>query len=475
MKKRRNSVSSIITFQNNYFLKCIEIRKPNKNKPFKFKYNYKTHLNPESYLYNYKGNSRYNTIYNSGSKSKDIEEKIQKKEFRKKKLASIDLFEKNTKNIYDWNILLNYPNPGSYYNKKDYKILEEQPMETKTKNNLPKYPVILVDLNDNQIKKYFGKSSLMTRRNYNYSLNTKKYSQNSQNFSFHSLSVEDSKKNKNKSTQKRTLTQSNNKLNISKKNSLSHNIRPISIYSTRKPEETFYFSNAFSDYYKEDLKTFSEKMPILKAKIKTSNKKLKREMMKQRIKSSKEEKIISNMLKKDNLVFKKSDLIIAGERKNAGPLLKSIYCQLNPKLKKIKGRIKLYYKTMKPYGNSNEKIDYTKNDRWKPSKEIKSLREKEKQYINVGTTIDNYDFIHNNKNNNKYIKKKSQLILSYYDNDDPDIKFFDYLINKHNNKTLNENYNTNYNDNDYNSFNDKDKVKEKIYLSSYRNKKVDNK
>ena len=89
---------------------------------------------------------------------------------------------------------------------------------------------------------------------------------------------------------------------INDKNIISNNIRPRSIYSVRKPEEIFYFSNDFSDYYKEDLKTFCEKMPLLKARINTCNKKLKQEIIRQRIKSSKEEiklnEIINNIKKK---------------------------------------------------------------------------------------------------------------------------------------------------------------------------------
>ena len=125
---------------------------------------------------------------------------------------------------------------------------------------------------------------------------------------------------------------------INDKNIISNNIRPRSIYSVRKPEEIFYFSNDFSDYYKEDLKTFCEKMPLLKARINTCNKKLKQEIIRQRIKSSKEEiklnEIINN-IKTDSIKFKKLDLIIAGERKNAEPLLRNTYYQENQHLKKV--------------------------------------------------------------------------------------------------------------------------------------------
>ena len=59
--------------------------------------------------------------------------------------------------------------------------------------------------------------------------------------------------------------------------SLHRHIRTMSVYSPRTKTFTFYFSNTFSDYYKEDLKTFSEKMKILKVKVKSNPNHLKPE------------------------------------------------------------------------------------------------------------------------------------------------------------------------------------------------------
>ena len=272
---------------------------------------------------------------------------------------------------------------------------------------------------------------------------------------------------KNNFSQKRIMTEINNEMKDNK--IISHNIRPISIYSIRKPGQTFYFSNDFNDYYKEDLKQFSEKMPLLKARINASNTKLKQEIKKQRIKSSKEEKILNGLIKNvenQKIKFKKLDLIIAAERKNVEPLLKNIYYQQNPHLKKINEHIKMYYKTMKPYGNNKDNIDFTKNERWRPSMEIKNLREKyKKTKNNVGTSTDNYDLME--KYNYDYFNRKPKLILSYYNKDDPDIIFFDYLVKRNKSHTINSNYEIN----NYQSINDDDKIKEKIYLTSYQNGK----
>ena len=51
--------------------------------------------------------------------------------------------------------------------------------------------------------------------------------------------------------------------------------RPMSVYSQTDQDDIFYFFQSFSDYYKEDLKIFSQKMPILKVKIKQEPSRLK--------------------------------------------------------------------------------------------------------------------------------------------------------------------------------------------------------
>jgi hypothetical protein len=390
----------------------------------------------------------------------DYSDKKIKTEIYKKKLDSIDLIEKNTKNIYDWELLLSNPNLGLYYKKEEYKKLEENTGKKEFKNKLPINPVVLVDLSESELKKYFPKKSLSK---FISNFQNKMNNSNSQKNSIYINNINK----KNNFSQKRAITEINNE--IKDKKTISHNIRPVSIYTIRKPEETFYFSNDFNDYYMEDLKKFSEKMPLLKARINSSNKKLRKEIIKQRIKSSKEEKILNkyiNNVENQKIKFKKLDLIIAGERKNAEPLLKNIYYQQNPHLKKINEHIKMYYKTMKPYGNNKDTIDYTKNDRWAPSKEIKHLREKYiKAKNNVGTSTDNNDLMENY--NYDYFNRKPKLILSYYNNDDPDIKFFDYLVKRNKNHTMN--YNNDINN--YQNINDDDKIKEKLYLTTFQNNK----
>ena len=474
MDKVNNSKKKII-FQNNFFLKSFPDKREHENKYRNLLFNYniknsnRTHHTTKSQSILKLNKNFDNKTLNENN---DNDDNIEKRKNIEKKLATIDLFEKNTENIYDWNILLNYPKSKLYYNKKEYKSLEEKINENENEPNieLPKYPVILVDLNDKQIKRFFGKKAMVEGRNDKQSFLVKKKNSTSPKYSRHSVCINDDSKNE-KSYQKRALTQSSNNTKIDIKNSISHNIRPISIYWDRRPEETFYFSNAFSDYYNEDLKTFSQKMPILKAKVITSNKRLKKEIIKQRIKLSKEEKKLSDILTKDNIVFRKQDLIIAGERKNAEPLLKNIYYQLNPHLKKKKKHFKINYHTMKQLQNRKENLNVIKKGILKPSFEdinMTEKKQKKKQYNSVGTSIDNQDFIHHSKFNNDINSHTSRLILSYYDINDPDIKYFNYLMNKYNNRTLN---NTETKDNAYDSINDDDKIKEKTYFSTVKNKK----
>ena len=221
---------------------------------------------------------------------------------------------------------------------------------------------------------------------------------------------------------------------------------------------------------KNELKNMPEKLSILKAKVMASTKKLRNEILKQRIKSSKEEKKLYEILNKDNLILSKQDLIIAGgERKNAGPLLKNILHQQNPHLETAKENNKLYYKTMKPFGNNYGNIDYSQNDRWKSSAEIKNLREKEqKQYSNVGTSMDENDLINNDHNE----INNTKLVLSYYDANDPDIKYFNCLLNKYNKRVISFHNGKNMDCfNSFNSFNNDNKVKEKINFSNIPNSK----
>ena len=190
------------------------------------------------------------------------------------------------------------------------------------------------------------------------------------------------------------------------------------MYSQRLPGETFYLSQAFSEYYNEDLKTFSEKFPLLKAKIKVNPKKLQKAL-----KDIKKQTIIrENNLKKvklqDDLVLTKQEIIIAGMGGNAKPLLKSIYRQTHPyEHDDFDPRVKYYRNTDKPLGQDNGDTDYSVNDRTKHINEFIKLREEAKgnsrsyKDINEMRTAENFTRLH----------------LDTYDEKDPHIQMFNQI------------------------------------------------
>ena len=374
---------------------------------------------------------------------KEEAERIDKINLKKDNLKNINLKESVTDNLYEWNTLFNNSKPIYYYTK-GKNIINKKKIEENKLESL-KAPVVLVDLPDDKMKIFFGKNSLGSNLNISSSNRTNKNTINNENTisksekktrpksanphkKFASLNnFNKNKKNKTKTPRKSDATMTKSKLNtesylnntnnnFNNSNANYNHIRPMSVYSNHSIKDTFYFSNAFSDYYKEDLKSFTEKMPILKAKIVTKKEKLQKEMKKQNIKSTKKEQKLYDMLLEDNLLLKKEDLIIAADRKNPTPLLKSIYKQENPESIEIKEHVKLYFNTMKPYGNDDGHVDYTQNDRWRLSKEIPKLRRKFNQY-KYGKS----------KKNKVFSAKNKKLVLNYYDENDPDIRIFKNL------------------------------------------------
>ena len=272
------------------------------------------------------------------------------KEFKIKlnNLNNINLFEKKIDDLYDWGNLFNNFKPiSSYISLK--KSIETKHGRKKRNKNLEEYgsPIVLVDLPESEMNLFFG-------RNNNYSLSPEK-NINSDNF---------------------------------KK---SHNIRPVSMYSPREENSCFYYSNTFSDYYKEDFKSFCEKkMPILKAKLKINPDKLRKEIYKKDFSLINKYKLLEKQKDKKS-IFNKQDLIIAGKRKNPMPLIKSVFLQ---KYNLLNNSVE----------NKNE-ISKNKNENEKILNSYDN--------INVGTNSNNYNY-----------KFSNRLILSYYDINDPSIALF---------------------------------------------------
>jgi len=270
-----------------------------------------------------------------------------------KNLNNINLFEKKVDDLYDWGNLFNNFKPIRSYISLQKSTQTKQGRKTRNKN-LEEYesPIVLVDLPESQMNFFF-------RRNNNNSLSPEK-NINSNNF---------------------------------KK---SHNIRPVSMYSPREDNSCFYYSNTFSDYYKEDFKSFCEKIPILKAKLKINPDKLKKEIYKKDFNLINKYKLVEKQKDKKS-IFNKQDLIIAGKRKNPIPLIKSVFLQK--------------YNLLNNFNENKNDISKNKNENEK--------------------ILNSYDNINTNINPNNYnYKFSNRLILSYYDINDPSIALFNNYPNK---------------------------------------------
>ena len=202
---------------------------------------------------------------------------------RLKNLNNINLLENKDKvdTLYKWENLFNNMIPvRSYISLEKNKLDKEGIGNEKITVNIKDYnsPILLVDLPEEQMNLFFKR-------------------RNSQNH----ISTSSEKK--------------------------YHNIRPVSMYVPREENSCFYFSDAFSDYYKEDFKSFCEKIPMLKAKLKINPNKLKKEIYKTNKDLINKYRILEEKKKIENEGFNEQDLIIAGKRNNPMPLIKSVYFQ----------------------------------------------------------------------------------------------------------------------------------------------------
>ena len=224
---------------------------------------------------------------------------------RKKKLDKINLIESQNKNIdiYQWNNLFNQSIPiTSYVTSSNLIKIQKQKNEEKKenkKNEKQKHPVALVNLSDEEMKKYLpppipGNSTSVIK-----------------------------------------FQQMPFKGNIN---------------------DIFYFSNSFNDYYKIDFKEFIERMPILKAKKRCKSAKLFRQIktsQKQNIEQDKIREYYQEQMKKkgNNIFIEKQYLSSSKYVHNIQPLMSSIYNQIYDEK-----NADYFLKYKKMYKNSNKHI-----------------------------------------------------------------------------------------------------------------------
>ncbi len=243
----------------------------------------------------------------------------------KERLNNIDLYEKINEDIdiYQWNNLFNQSIPITSYvtssklinNQNNQKKEIKKDIDEKLNKKIEKYPVALVDLTDEEIKKYLPP---------------------------HIANIPPSQV-----------------------------IRFQQIPFKGNSKDAFYFSNAFNDYYKMDFKEFLKRMPILRAKKRCKSANLKAQIKIGRKKDDEEEEKrgISNneMLNKlNNLYIEKQYLSLSINSNNIQPLMSSIHSQIYPgEGDELTKRTKIYTKTNKPLGSERDvyDIDFTVNQR----------------------------------------------------------------------------------------------------------------
>jgi hypothetical protein len=201
---------------------------------------------------------------------------------QKENLKNINLIEKDINSLYKWEHLFNNFRPISCYTTIQNEPKNKESDKEGNKNLDFKSPILLVDLPESQMNLFFGQNNI-----YESSTRNKK-----------------SKKKLKKKEKLRNSSHNNNnniQNNKNNKNNISHNIRPMSMYSPRIENSCYYYSSVFSDYYNEDFKSFSNKMPILKAKLKINSGKLKKEIESHDKESNKKEKLLQKISSKERI------------------------------------------------------------------------------------------------------------------------------------------------------------------------------
>ena len=276
----------------------------------------------------------------------------------KEKLENIHLYEqqKSDIDIYQWNNLFNrsipitaYVASSSYIKKQKEKLKKEEnknASEIKEDKKTIKHPIVLVDLTNEEMKKYLPPDPV--------------------------------------------------------------GIPPSSVIRFQQlpfkgdSSNVFYFSNAFNDYYKMDFKQFIKRMPILKAKKRCKSAKLSQQIKVTKKRNKEEEKqreqLKNQMLNRlNNLYIEKQYLSLSSHAKNIQPLMSSLHSQIYPgRGDELTKHNKIYIKSNKPLGSERDRdnIDYSVNERDYQRNElqrIKAIKRRPKSTTRCNFRLSNYD------------------------------------------------------------------------------------
>ena len=336
---------------------------------------------------------------------------IKKIEEKKNKINNINFIERNQnlKDLYKWKNLFNKSKAiSSYINNKETSNIKNN---TESKFDNFKFPVVLIDLPEEDVKNIIYKTE-------------------------HSLNYKDNKRINNKKNDKMKKTKS---LNLITKNSNFYNkyspinsprnnnikfnynncTKPSSINSPRNKNDVFYFSQNFNDYYKESLKDFSKKLKILQPKIKINNKLLQKTIKYSKKKRNEQDdkiKSLRDLIKTQPIYFlKKNDVLnLKRTNKNSSNIIKRFLSEIYKKEKKEKEKEK----------NNKEN-------------KVKTINNHCRNYQNIQLKVNLNESTKNYLNSFGEIKK---LSLSTYRENDPALKIFYKLNNDdedyENNKSL---------------------------------------
>ena len=252
------------------------------------------------------------------------------------KLDNINLYEnpESDIDIYQWNNLFNRSIPITSYvsssklikRRQNYSEENKNEKEKKQKSNNIKNPIALVDLNEDEIKKFLPP--------------------------------------------------------YPKGVPPSNVIRFQKLPFRGSSKQTFYFSSTFNDYYKMGYKDFIKNMPILKAKKKVNKDKLCLQIKKVRKNNMEEEKKIKLYNKRmknklNNLYIGKQYLTLSTTVNNIQPLMSSLHSQIHPhESDELTKHTKIFINSNKPLGSDKDanNIDYTVNQRDYQSNELKKIK-----------------------------------------------------------------------------------------------------
>ena len=312
----------------------------------------------------------------------------------KQKLGNINLYEKQKSDIdiYQWNNLFNrsipitaYVASSAYIKKQNEKLKKEENKNTseiKEDKKQIKYPIVLVDLTNEEMKKYLPPEPI-------------------------------------------GLPPSNV-------------IRFQQLPFKGDSNNVFYFSNSFNDYYKMDFKEFIKRMPILKAKKRCESAKLNKQIKETKKRNREEERqreyIRKQLLNRlNNLYIEKQYVSLSSNAKNIQPLMSSLHSQIYPGRgdDELTKHTKIYIKSNKPLGSERDidNIDYSVNNRDYQRNElqrIKSSKRRPKSVTRSFFHLSNYDI----NDPDLAIFKKFEMDDKNIEEDEININDKNYLIEK---------------------------------------------